>query len=321
MRFRRSLAPLALLLSATSFTTPALAAPALAASRYLTGPDLFGPEAATDPQISPDGRHIAYVRQSNDIMTDQARARSGWSTSPAAQQPPLVAGAGIILRRRAGRPTARAWPMSAADGGSPQLFVRWMATGAERAHHRTAAQPGQHRLVAGRQDASPSRCSCPTRAQARHGAAPSPRARNGPSPLKVIDAVTYRADGAGYLKPGYQQSSLVPADGGAPTPAHLRRSSTPAARSAGLRDGRVGPVRRQPRADWEREPSESEIYRVGIDGGAPARAHHATAPTTRRSCRPMARRSPTSASTTRSRGYAELAALCDGPSTATTPRR
>src|SRR4051794_14600678 len=48
MRFRRSLAPLALLLSATSFATPALAAPAMAASRYLTGSDLFNLEVATD---------------------------------------------------------------------------------------------------------------------------------------------------------------------------------------------------------------------------------------------------------------------------------
>ncbi|MGN6288171.1 MAG: S9 family peptidase, partial [Sphingopyxis terrae] len=36
--------------------------------RRFTGEDLFGLAAASDPQISPDGRHIAYVRRANDIM-------------------------------------------------------------------------------------------------------------------------------------------------------------------------------------------------------------------------------------------------------------
>ena len=68
MRLFRALTPLALLLSATSFTAPALAAPDGAPSRHLTGADLFNLEVATDPQISPDGKTIAYVRKSNDIM-------------------------------------------------------------------------------------------------------------------------------------------------------------------------------------------------------------------------------------------------------------
>src|SRR6202790_2650361 len=33
--------------------------------------DVFQLQLATDPQISPDGKRIVYVRQFNDIMTDQ----------------------------------------------------------------------------------------------------------------------------------------------------------------------------------------------------------------------------------------------------------
>ena len=36
--------------------------------------DIFALEAASDPQISPDGEMIAYVRRSNDIATDQTQA-------------------------------------------------------------------------------------------------------------------------------------------------------------------------------------------------------------------------------------------------------
>ena len=43
--------------------------------------DLFGLQQAGDPQVRPDGGAIAYVRASNDIMTDRAR-RSIWLADP-----------------------------------------------------------------------------------------------------------------------------------------------------------------------------------------------------------------------------------------------
>ncbi|MRV87449.1 hypothetical protein GF586_13680, partial [Staphylococcus aureus] len=33
------------------------------------GRDIFALQVATDPQISPDGKHVAYVRRQGDIMT------------------------------------------------------------------------------------------------------------------------------------------------------------------------------------------------------------------------------------------------------------
>jgi hypothetical protein len=61
-----------------------LAAPAEAPNPVFTGADLFALSRAADVQISPDGRQVAYVRLSGDIMTDRAaRRRSGWSMSPA----------------------------------------------------------------------------------------------------------------------------------------------------------------------------------------------------------------------------------------------
>src|SRR5437870_12332801 len=69
----RSSGALALLLSVTALPAPLAAAPASAPTRYFTGSDLFNLEVATDPQISPDGRTIAYVRKSYDVMTDNAR--------------------------------------------------------------------------------------------------------------------------------------------------------------------------------------------------------------------------------------------------------
>src|SRR3569833_3001103 len=67
------LAPLALLFVATCLSPAAAAGPADAPNPTFTGRDLFDLSAAADPQISPDGRTVAYVRRSTDIMSDKAR--------------------------------------------------------------------------------------------------------------------------------------------------------------------------------------------------------------------------------------------------------
>src|SRR5436305_14320853 len=91
---RSKLPPLALLFAASVLSAPALAAPATGPTRYFTGGDLFNLEVATDPQISPDGRTIAYVRKSNDIMTDKARPTLWLLDVATVHQRPLLAGSG-----------------------------------------------------------------------------------------------------------------------------------------------------------------------------------------------------------------------------------
>ncbi len=47
------------------------ASPGTAQSDRLSANDIFDMEFATDPQISPDGEWVVYVRQFADIMTDR----------------------------------------------------------------------------------------------------------------------------------------------------------------------------------------------------------------------------------------------------------
>ncbi len=79
-----------------------------APERRLTGADLFDLAIASDPQISPDGRHIAYVRRANDIMTDRAVSSiwlidtaTGEESTPAAATATLCAA--LVARRQAPR--------------------------------------------------------------------------------------------------------------------------------------------------------------------------------------------------------------------------
>ena len=216
--------------------------PRPAPTRYFTGSDLFNLEWATDPQISPDGRTIAYVRQSNDIMTDQARRRSGWSMSRPASSA-RCSPAPAPISRRAGRPTARASPMSRRTAAARSCTCAgWRAARARASPACPTARarsPGRPTAAA-----SPIRCSFPTKAPTLGKAPPKPEGAKWADPLQVIDAVTYRADGAGYLKPGYDQIFWVPADGGAPT--QLTFGATNAGGQVSWTpDGRVDPVQRQ----------------------------------------------------------------------------
>jgi dipeptidyl aminopeptidase/acylaminoacyl peptidase len=108
----------------------------------------------------------------------------------------------------------------------------------------------------------------PDEGQRLGSAPPKPEGAKWADPLEVITAVTYRADGAGYLKAGYDQIFWVPADGGAP------RQLTFGATNAGgpiswTADGRSIVFGANLSKDWERQLRESDIYRVSIDGGAP----------------------------------------------------
>src|SRR4051812_16320131 len=122
----RSLAPVALLLAAVE--VPAQAAPTTGPDRYFTGADLFNLEIATDPQISPDGRTVAYVRRSNDIMTDRGHPTIWLVDVATGEQRPLITGAGNYISPR-WSPDGTRLAYVAADGGAAQLFVRWMGSG------------------------------------------------------------------------------------------------------------------------------------------------------------------------------------------------
>src|SRR5439155_52436 len=63
--------------AAMALAMPALSAPAEGPTAVFAPRDLFSLQSAADPQVRPDGGAVAYVRVSNDLMTDRPR-RSIW---------------------------------------------------------------------------------------------------------------------------------------------------------------------------------------------------------------------------------------------------
>ena len=201
-------------------------------------------------------------------MTDKARPTI-WlvdvATGPAAsaaRRLRLLFLAALVARRHAASPMSP--PTAAAAALRPLDGER-----RERAHHRPAGQPGQRSPGRPTAAASPIRCSCPTKAPKLGKAPTKPEGAKWADPLQVIDAVTYRADGAGYLKPGYDQIFWVPADGGAPT--QLTFGATNAGGQVSWTAGRpLDPVQRQSVEELgARAARKRDLSRSSIDGGAP----------------------------------------------------
>lgn len=258
---------LALLLTAAVLALggPAAAQVADGPAKVLMPADLFGLRTATDPQVRPDGGAIAYVRVSNDIMTDRGRP-SIWLVDPTTgAQSPLVADENANMRPRWSPDGSRLAYISAGSGGEPQLYVRWMASGRSAKVATLQEAPNDVAWSAdGRMLAFT--MLVPDEGASLGAPLAKPEGAKWAAPLKVIDRLTYRADGEGYLKPGYRHIFVVSADGGQPRQITFGKFDD------------QGPIRFDAdgssvvfatnRADnWERDPQESEIYRVStVDG-------------------------------------------------------
>jgi len=245
---------------------PLAAQPAEGPSRTFTGRDLFGLEVATDPQISPDGQVIAYVRRSGDIMTDRSRPTIWLVDARTGAQSPLVAGPGSHSSPRWSPDGKRLAYVSSAEGGSPQLFVRWMGTGQTA---RIAGLPTAPSQIVWSPDGTRLAYTMlvPADAPALGKPIKKPDGADWAKPLEVYDRVVYRTDNQGYLKPGLTQIFTVPADGGAPrqltyakAPINSQIDWTPDGRhlifSANLTD------------KWQLEGHDSELQELNIETGA-----------------------------------------------------
>jgi dipeptidyl aminopeptidase/acylaminoacyl peptidase len=265
LKLIRTLSPLAALVAATCLTAPAAAKPADAPNPTFTGRDLFDLSSAADPQISPDGRTIAYVRRTADIMTDRLRSSIWLINVATGEQRPVAAGTGDHFNPRWSPDGRRLAYASTAEGGGSQIFVRWMDSGQTA---RITGLPDSPQALAwspeGRRIAY--LMSVPDEGLKLGKAPDKPEGANWAKPLEILDKVTYRADGQGYIKPGFDKIFMVDADGGAP------RQLTFGAYHDGAPewtpDGRaiVFSALREP--DWELAGRDSEIYRLDLASGA-----------------------------------------------------
>ena len=262
----KSVRAIPILLAACALAAPVSAKPADAPDPAFTPSDLFNLSVASDPQISPDGRQIAYVRRSGDIMSDRFRSSIWLIDVASGEQRPVAAGPGTHSSPVWSPDGRRLAYVSTAEGGSAQLFVRWMASGETV---RVTGLPDSPSSIAWSPDSRriAYAMAVPDEGPTLGKAPAKPEGAEWAKPLEIIDKVTYRNDGAGYVEPGFDQIFLVDADGGAP-----RQLTFGAFHHGGpiewARDGRTILLSANRRADWEIEALDSDIHALDVASGA-----------------------------------------------------
>ncbi len=249
-------------------------------NRTFTGQDLFDLAYATDPQISPDGKTIAYVRRQNDIMTDRAISSIWLIDVESGEQSPFAGGDGGTFSPSWSPDGSRIAYVST-KGGNAQLWAKWLDSGEAV---RLTGMPNSPSNVAWSPDGrSIAYTMLVAESSPTLGSAPKdrPKGANWAEPLDITDLVNFRADGAGEITPGFEKIFVVPATGGAP------RQLT----FGPYHDG--GPLSWSPsgntiyfsanrNSDWQTDPVEGDVWaldtsslaltqltkRDGPDGGA-----------------------------------------------------
>ncbi|HEX4389899.1 MAG TPA: S9 family peptidase [Steroidobacteraceae bacterium] len=236
----------------------------------LSASDEFQIQLAADPQISPDGKRVVYVRRFADPMTDKRYSNLWIVNSDGTDHQPLTSGNEGDSSPRWSPDGKRLAYLSDKDG-KQQLYVRWMDTG--QTARLTNLDEGPDAI-----DWSPdgkylsfSALVTTKGPQVAELPAPPSGAKWAEAPT-AYDRLVYRFNGLGYLKNGFRQLFVVSAEGG--TPRQLTSDDFPnggdpltANRAVWSKDGRhlIVSINRHPDADLE--PFDSEVYELGIADG------------------------------------------------------
>jgi dipeptidyl aminopeptidase/acylaminoacyl peptidase len=227
--------------------------------------DVFALEWASDPEISPDGTRIAYVRRSFDVKTDTRRGAIWLVDRDGGSHRPLAGGAGSQGSPRWSPEGARL-AFVASDGDGAQIHLHWFKDGVTarvtnllEAPSNLAWSPDGRQLgfvmrVPAKQE--------PLKVKLLE----APKDAKWAEPLKAINRMVYRADGEGYLPDAFGQIFIVPADGG--TPRQLTDGAFDHDDLAWSADGSEILVSANRHENADLEPNDSEIYAVDVATGA-----------------------------------------------------
>lgn len=229
--------------------------------------DVFDLSWVADPQISPDGREVVYVRMNEDIRTDRARPSLWRVDVQSGRELPVGSPELTSTSPRWSPDGSRIAYVGQRADGSRQLFVHWVAAAASAPITNLAEEPDSLAWSPdGRQIAFT--MPVPADRKALEVKMPKmPKDAKWADPVKYIDRVVYRADGSGYLPDAYSQVFVVDASGGAAR--QLTRGNFDHQGTLSFTpDGTHLLLSANRRPDAEYEPVDTEIYSIDLRDGS-----------------------------------------------------
>ena len=176
--------------------------------------EFFELEYASDPQISPDGGRVIYVRNFADIMTDR-RYSNLWIVDVDGKNHRSLTTGHRNDRSPRWSPDGSKLIYVSNKEGSSEIYMRWMDSG------QTARLTNVRYSPSGISWSSDGKMIAFNMFVKKEPSSPAempdkPAGAKWADPPKVIDKMIYRADGSGYRENGYSHIFTLPAEGGTP---------------------------------------------------------------------------------------------------------
>jgi len=229
--------------------------------------DIFGLESANDPQISPDGKRVIYVRKSMDIMKDRVRSNLWIVDSDGNNHRAIASSSDNFFSPRWSADGTRLAYVSSHEG-SVQIYLRWMDSGQVARLTDLTSSPGS---LSWSPDGLWIAFTMPVAAEAARPFGELPKKPEGAEwapEVRVIDSLNYRADGReGFLPAEYEQVFVIPSDGGTPrqlTSGNFNHRSS----LSWSTDSSTLYLAANRDEDWEYEPLESDLYALTVADGS-----------------------------------------------------
>ncbi|NDV14789.1 prolyl oligopeptidase family serine peptidase [Muricauda sp. TY007] len=226
--------------------------------------DIFNMEYVSDPQISPDGSKIIYVRNFKDVMTDRNLSNLWIINFDGSNNRPLTTGNHNDFAPKWSHDGTKIVFKSNMADDKMKLYLMWLDTKETMALTNTPQSPGtvswsyDDKYLAFNMfvpEANKSIIKMPEK----------PEGAKWNEPPKYIDKMNYRGDGAGYYKGGNSQLFTLPISGG--TPKQLTFSEFDHGSPIWSKDGKNLFFSANFHKDEEFEPADSEIYSINVNNG------------------------------------------------------
>ena len=226
--------------------------------------DVFELEWASDPQLSPDGTTIVYVRNFMDVMSDRRRSNLWTVSFDGTAHRPLTSGLSNDVSPRWSPDGGRLLYASSTEG-STQLYVRFMDTGqTARLTQLTSSPSGLAWSPDGKRIAFS--MFQRERREPFVKLAKTPEGAEWADDAVAIDKLLYRRDGDGYAEDGFHHIFVVSAEGGTPrrvTSGAFHHGDPP----SWTPDGQALIFSANRHDDWRLDPQNSEVYELSLKDG------------------------------------------------------